>query len=195
MSVDTTWSQVAEAALDSGATWINDISAGRFDSRIITLAAEKGCNVVLMHSRRTPQTMHLDPDYSDVVSEVKRELLEACGRFEEAGVSKEKIIIDPGIGFAKTAEHNLVLLRELRAFREMGYPVLVGTSRKSFIGHITGREPDERLFGTLGTVASAYLRGVRIFRVHDVKETGDFLKVFTSIENSLPIGYYKSIGK
>lgn len=195
ISIDTTWSHVAEAALDAGAAWINDISSGRFDPGIITLAAKRGCNVVLMHSRRTPETMQLDPEYDDVVSEVKQELFKACGRFLEAGVLKEKIILDPGIGFAKTAEHNLVLIRELQAFTELGYPVLIGTSRKSFIGHITGREPDERLFGTLGTVASAYLRGARIFRVHDIRETGDFLKVFSVVEDALPIGYYKRFRK
>jgi dihydropteroate synthase len=182
ISIDTTWSSVARAALDGGATWINDISAGRFDSQMRTLIAEKNCTVVLMHSRGTPQTMQNETHYNDLVTDVRNELLKAVSDFISAGVSRERIILDPGIGFAKTVEQNIELMQNLEAFTVLGYPLLVGTSRKSFIGQITGRNPDERLFGTLGSVASAYLRGARIFRVHDVLETADFLKVFSVIE-------------
>lgn len=183
LSVDTTWSATAKAALDAGASWINDISAGRLDPSMASVAAQAGCTVVLMHSRQTPSTMQIDPRYDDVTGEVISELFSAARQFMDAGVQREKIILDPGIGFAKTLEHNITLLRELDRIGELGFPLLVGTSRKSFIGKITGREVGERLWGTLASVASSYARGARIFRVHDVKETRDFLKVLSSIEN------------
>jgi dihydropteroate synthase len=122
--------------------------------------------------------------YGDVVAEVKQELLASVDVFIKAGVQRERIVIDPGIGFAKTAEQNVVLLRHLDAFVKTGFSVLVGTSRKSFIGRLTGREPDERLWGTLGSVAAAVVRGARIFRVHDVAATRDFLAVLSAIENT-----------
>ncbi|NLG18890.1 MAG: dihydropteroate synthase [Fibrobacter sp.] len=190
ISVDTTWSSVAKVALDAGASWINDISAGRFDPGMVGLAAERKCMVVLMHSRGTPETMQINPHYTDVVTEVKQELLEACGKFLQGGVCRENIILDPGIGFAKNAGHNLDLIRGLDQIVELGYPVLLATSRKKFIGLITGREPQERLFGTLATLASGLIRGAGIFRVHDVEEARDFLKVFTVIEKGLPVEYF-----
>ncbi|MFP4162486.1 MAG: dihydropteroate synthase [Chitinispirillaceae bacterium] len=185
ISVDTTWSMTARAALEAGASWINDISAGRLDAQMASVAAEANCSVVLMHSRKTPQTMQIDPRYDDVTGEVMSELFTSAQQFMDAGVRKQKIILDPGIGFAKTWEHNLTLLRELDRIGELGFSLLVGTSRKSFIGKITGREVGERLWGSLATVASSYFRGARIFRVHDVKETGDFLKVLTAVEKSV----------
>jgi len=190
VSVDTTWSEVAEAVIDAGASWINDISAGRYDERLISLVARRECTVVLMHSRGTPQTMQQCVSYKDVTLEVKSELLEAVTTFIKAGVKREKIVIDPGIGFAKTAQQNIRLLQNISEFLDTGYRVLIGTSRKSFIGMITGKEVEQRLCGTLGTVASAFIRGVRLFRVHDVRETADFLKVFSVIENSLPIDHF-----
>jgi dihydropteroate synthase len=190
ISVDTTWSGVAEAALNAGASWINDISAGRADPEMVRLVARRKCTIVLMHSRGTPETMQIDPWYDDVVSEVREELLDACRKFIEGGVSRDKIILDPGIGFAKTAEHNLALLRGLDKIAEPGYPVLLGTSRKRFIGQITGKEVQDRLYGTLATVAAGFLRGSRIFRVHDVEETRDFLKVLAVIEKGLPVEYF-----
>ncbi len=190
ISIDTTWSEVAEAAIDAGASWINDISAGRFDSRMASVVAQRGCTVVLMHSRGTPQTMQQHTSYKNLTMEVREELLGAVSEFTAAGVKKEKIIIDPGIGFAKTAQQNVELLQGISEFTNTGYTVLIGTSRKSFIGRITGREVEQRLWGTLGTVASAYYRGARIFRVHDVRETADFLKVFSVIENNLPIDHF-----
>jgi len=190
VSVDTTWSEVAEAVLDAGASWINDISAGRFDERMIPLVAKRGCTVVLMHSRGTPKTMQRCVSYKDVTLEVKSELMESVAGFIKAGVKKEKIVIDPGFGFAKTSRQNIELLQNISEFLSTGYEVLIGTSRKSFVGMITGKEVEQRLCGTLGTVASAYKRGVRLFRVHDVRETADFLKVFSVIENSLPIDHF-----
>jgi dihydropteroate synthase len=182
ISVDTTRSFVARAAAAEGATWINDISAGRADAGMKQFIAESGCTVVLMHSRGTPQTMQQCTGYGDVVNEVKNELIASATAFCEAGVPKRKIVIDPGIGFAKTAEQNVALLHGCGAFVATGFPVLVGTSRKSFVGHITGRQVEDRLAGTLGSVAAAFLRGVRMFRVHDVAATLDFLKVLRAIE-------------
>jgi dihydropteroate synthase len=182
ISIDTTWSTVARAAYDAGATWINDTSAGRFDEGMPQLVAEYDCRVILMHSRGTPQTMQTDPFYKDVVEDVTSELTEAVGRFKAAGVSPDQIILDPGIGFAKTFEHNITLMKHLDAIVAMGYPVVIGTSRKSFIGTITGKNADDRLGGTLATVASAFRAGVSIFRVHDVAETVDFIKVLSAIE-------------
>jgi len=183
ISVDTTKSSVARQAIEAGATWINDISAGRADPLMSGLVAAEGkCIVVLMHRRGTPETMQSFCQYADVVAEVKQELLASVNAFVKAGVNRERIVIDPGIGFAKTAEQNVTLLRHLDAFVKTGYPVLVGTSRKSFIGRLTDREAPERLWGTLGSIASAFLHGARIFRVHDVAAARDFLTVFSAIE-------------
>jgi dihydropteroate synthase len=181
VSIDTTWSSVARAAIDAGATWINDISAGRCDPEMVPLAAGTGCTVVLMHSRGTPETMQNLAQYDDVVEEVTGELLESADTFIRGGVDKESLVLDPGIGFAKSAEHSLTLLRGMERIVALGYPVLVGTSRKSFIGHLTGKGVDGRLPGTLASAAAAYLGGARIFRVHDVAETVDFLKVLTEL--------------
>lgn len=181
ISVDTTSADVAHRALEAGASWINDISAGS-DPHMALLAAESKCTVVLMHLRGTPATMQQQTVYADVVAEVKTELMASVERFLAKGVAKERIIIDPGIGFAKTAEQNVALLAGLVSFIKTGHRVLVGTSRKSFIGRLTGRGPQERLFGTLGSVAGAFLRGARVFRVHDVAATKDFLTVLSAIE-------------
>ena len=120
--------------------------------------------------------------YADVINEVKCELQESINMFLKAGVDRRQIVIDPGIGFAKTALQNVALIKGLSVFMAMGYPVLIGTSRKSFIGHFTGREATDRLYGSLGSLAAAFLRGARIFRVHDVAATKDFLKVLAEIE-------------
>ena len=183
ISVDTVQASVARRALEAGATWINDISAGRRDPLMPSLAAGSECTVVLMHMRGTPETMQDLCRYGDVVTEVKQELLASADVFMKAGVARERIVIDPGIGFAKTAEQNVLLLRHLDVFVTTGFSVLVGTSRKSFIGRLTGREPPERLFGTLGSIASAFIRGARIFRVHDAAAARDLLTVVSVIEN------------
>jgi dihydropteroate synthase len=186
ISVDTTSAFVARAALDAGASWINDISAGRIDSGMAAVAAASGCTIVLMHSRATPLTMQQHTDYGDdVVGEVVRELMAEVDTFLSAGVSKKRIVLDPGIGFAKTAENNIALLAGAKRFVDLGYPILIGTSRKTFIGKITGREsPEDRLAGTLGSIAAAFLQGARIFRVHDVQATKDFLAVLSAIESA-----------
>jgi dihydropteroate synthase len=184
ISIDTTKSAVAARAFAAGATWINDISAGRFDAAMPRFAAQKKCPVILMHSRETPATMQASPHYGDVVAEVKSELLERAAVFAGAGVQKENIILDPGIGFAKRPEDNLVLIRRLCDLVELGYPVCVGLSRKSFVGRITGREAEGRLAGSVAALAPARQAGARLFRVHDVRETLDALKVLDAINNS-----------
>ncbi|MBD3315204.1 MAG: dihydropteroate synthase, partial [Chitinivibrionales bacterium] len=151
ISVDTTKSVVAEQALDAGADWINDISAGRFDDAMAPLAARRDCPVVLMHSRERPDTMQHAPHYDDVIAEVCEELTASVEKFRNAGVAATNIILDPGIGFAKRFVDNIVILRKLDSLLKMGYPLLIGTSRKSFIGWITGAKTDERLWGTLGS--------------------------------------------
>lgn len=182
ISVDTTRVEVAKAALDAGALWINDISAGRFDQRMPQFASDRKCVMVLMHSRGTPQTMQKLTQYENVVDEVCSELLDSVADFIDAGVDKDKIILDPGIGFAKTAEQNLTLLSEIKKIVNLGFPVLIGTSRKAFIGKLTGKTVEDRLYGTLATIGSSFSRGVKIFRVHDVSQTRDFLSVLSEIE-------------
>jgi dihydropteroate synthase len=178
ISVDTVWSETALAAIGAGASWVNDISAGRIDPGMPAAVAETGCVAVLMHSRKTPKDMQDDPRYGDVAEDVRAELSSSVRTFLDAGVGAEKIVVDPGFGFAKSASHNLALLRGIGKIARMGYPVLAGVSRKSFIGHATGRPVQERLAGTLAASALAYMGGARIFRVHDVRETVDFFKVF-----------------
>lgn len=183
LSVDTTKAKVAQAALDAGASWVNDISAGRFDPAMSGVVARNRCPVILMHSRETPATMQNRPFYGDVVAEVTQELRACIAAFTAAGVEKENIIVDPGIGFSKRVEDNLALLGRLGDIAVgLGYPVCVGVSRKSFIGRITGREPLDRLAGSLAGVAAAFFNGATLFRVHDVRETVDAIKVLEAIE-------------
>jgi len=177
ISIDTSNFEVATAALEAGAAMINDITA-LSDERVGKLAAEYRVPVVLMHIQGTPATMQVEPKYEDVVVEVLKFLLGRAKRTEQFGISKEMIFIDPGIGFGKTVEHNLLLLRNISRFVDSGYRVLVGTSRKSFIGRITGKEiPEERIFGTAATVALCAAAGISIVRVHDVAEMVDVVKV------------------
>jgi dihydropteroate synthase len=181
ISVDTSKAEVARQSFAVGARWINDISAGRFDANMPRCAAELGCPIVLMHSRNTPADMQVRPQYNDVIAEIKDELLARVKVFEPAGVSRDNVILDPGIGFAKRAEDNLTVLRRLGELTALGFPVLVGASRKSFVGQITGRNKEDRLAGSLAAVAAASQSGARIFRVHDVKETVDVLKTLHAI--------------
>ncbi len=177
VSIDTYKFEVAQAALEAGAGIINDITA-LSDKRVGELAAEQHVPVVLMHMQGTPATMQIEPRYDDVVGEVLDFLLGRAKRAEKFGIPKDMIFIDPGIGFGKTAEHNLLLLRNIDKFVAAGYRVLVGTSRKRFIGKITGKEkPAERIFGTAATVALCAVAGVSIVRVHDVAEMVDVVKV------------------
>ena len=181
ISIDTNRSEVALAALEAGAVMINDITA-LSDKRIGELAAERGVPVVLMHMQGSPTTMQIEPKYEDVVGEVLEFLVSKAKQAEQFGISKKMIFIDPGIGFGKTLEHNLLLLRNIDKFVATGYCVLVGTSRKSFLGQILGKEkPSDRIWGTAATVALCVAAGVSIVRVHDVAEMVDVVKIANSI--------------
>ena len=186
VSIDTYKFEVAQAAVEAGAGMINDITA-LSDERMGELAAERQVPVVLMHIQGTPATMQIEPKYDDVVGEVLEFLLGRAKRAEKFGVSKDMIFIDPGIGFGKTTEHNLSLLRNIDKFVTAGYRVLVGTSRKRFIGQITGKEkPAERIFGTAATVALCAAAGVSIVRAHDVAEMVDVVKVANKLNPDFP---------
>ena len=181
ISIDTTRADVAAAALEAGANWVNDISALRDDSEMVELIAGSACVVVLMHMQGKPSTMQESPSYADVVSEVAGFLSERAAFAEAHGIDAERIVIDPGIGFGKRHEDNLAILRYLTRFVELGYPVLVGASRKSFIGRITGDDPVHRLEGSLSAAVWAALHGARIVRVHDVDATRKALIVADAI--------------
>jgi dihydropteroate synthase len=181
VSIDTTKAAVAEPALDAGATVLNDVSAFRFEPELAGLAASAGATCVLMHMLGEPRTMQNDPRYDDVVSDVKSFLEERLAFAMGQGVPEERVWLDPGIGFGKTAEHNLELLRRLDEVVAIGRPVVVGTSRKSFLGKITGRGEEGRLAGTLASNVMALERGAEVFRVHDVAEVGDALRVADAV--------------
>ncbi|MEA2708121.1 MAG: dihydropteroate synthase [Phycisphaerales bacterium] len=169
ISIDTTRAAVAEAALDAGAALVNDISAGRDDPALLPLVAQRGVPVVLMHMQGTPLTMQDTPGYSDVVAETIAFLRERVAAAQAAGIELTKILLDPGIGFGKAMPHNLELLRRQRELLALGRPIVIGTSRKGFIGKITAEpEPAKRLFGTAASVALAIANGASIVRVHDV---------------------------
>ena len=182
ISIDTHNYQVARSAVDAGASIINDITALN-DERMAQIAAEQKLPVILMHMQADPATMQIEPKYEDVVTDVLDFLIGRAKRAEQAGIEKEKIFLDPGIGFGKTTEHNLLLLSSIHKFIDTGYRVLIGTSRKGFIGQITGRQdPAERIFGTAATVALCAAEGVSVLRVHDVAEMNDVVKTVTAIK-------------
>jgi dihydropteroate synthase len=170
--------EVARDAIAAGATYVNDVTAFRNDPALAGLVAEHGCDCCLMHMLGDPKTMQVDPHYDDVVSEVKAFLEERAAFAVAEGVAEERIALDPGIGFGKTVAHNLELLRRLDEIVALGFTVLVGTSRKGFLGTLTGREdPHERVAGTVATNVLAFERGATVFRVHDVAATADALTV------------------
>ena len=177
LSIDTSKAQVAAAALDAGASIVNDVTALRGDPRMAALVAERGCEVCLMHMLGEPRTMQRDPVYEDVVADVRSFLQERLHFAIAAGIAGERIWLDPGIGFGKTIDHNLELLRRLGELVALGRPLVVGTSRKSFLGKITGRPTGERVAATLATNVLALAAGASIFRVHDVAEAADALAV------------------
>ncbi|MDP9410134.1 MAG: dihydropteroate synthase [Actinomycetota bacterium] len=182
VSVDTYRAATAEAALRAGAGVVNDVTALRGDPRMAPLVAEAGCPVVLMHMKGEPKTMQREPRYDDVVREVRDFLAERAEFALSAGVRPGNVIVDPGIGFGKNLEHNLELLRGLDAIVELGFPVLIGASRKSFLGKITGvQEASERVFGTVATSVVAYGRGATLFRVHDVRANREALAVAEAV--------------
>ena len=182
VSVDTYRAGTATAALEAGARLINDVTALRGDPRMATVAKEAACPVILMHMQGEPKTMQEEPHYEDVVREVRDFLGERAEYTVAAGVRPENVIVDPGIGFGKNLEHNLALLRNLDAVVDLGFPVLIGASRKTFIGRITGaQEARERVFGTVATTVLAYQQGVTFFRVHDVRANREALAVAESV--------------
>jgi dihydropteroate synthase len=184
ISIDTQKAEVARAAIAAGADIINDISA-LADPEMVNVAAETGAGLVLMHMLGTPQTMQKSPRYDDVVSNVWNFLEERMEFAVERGVASEQICLDPGIGFGKTDEHNLALLRGIPALAAAGRPVLIGASRKSFIGRMTGREvPSDRLAGSLAVAAFSILRGAQILRVHDVKESCDTARLVDTLRGN-----------
>lgn len=182
ISVDTRLAEVATAALEVGADVVNDVSALRHDPALAAVVREYRAGLVLMHMRGTPATMQDEPEYGDVVTEVCV-FLRGRVRFAlESGVERECIAVDPGIGFGKTVRHNLILLSHLDLLRGLGYPVLLGVSRKRFLGELLGEEwPERRIFGTAAAVAWGFWAGVHIFRVHDVKPIVQVLTVYRAI--------------
>jgi dihydropteroate synthase len=183
ISIDTTKSEVAAYALEAGADIINDVSAFRFDRRMASLAAEKDAPVVLMHMKGTPQTMQISPHYEDVLGEIKSFLREKIDEAQAHGIKKGKIIIDPGIGFGKRFEDNLTLINHLDFFADLDAPLLVGISRKSYIGKILAASPQDRLEGTIGSAIVSIIRGAHILRVHDVKAVKRAVLVAEAILN------------
>jgi dihydropteroate synthase len=181
ISVDTSKSAVAAAALEAGATIVNDVTALRGDPEMARLCADRGPTVVLMHMLGEPRTMQEGPVYGDVVAEVKAFLAARLRAAVAAGIAAERIWLDPGIGFGKTAEHNLELLRRLAELGELGRPLVIGTSRKSFIGRVDGSAASERLGGTIASSVLAAAEGAEVLRVHDVAEVGQALAVATAI--------------
>ena len=194
ISVDTYRASVAEAALAAGANWINDVWGFRMDSRIARVAAEANCPVVLMHNRSKPKDVaqeerlggrYVGVDYDDLITDIKRELGESIELALQAGVKEESIILDPGVGFGKTVSQNLQIVDQIDQFKVMGYPILLGTSRKSFIGYTLDLPPEERLEGTAATVAIGIDRGADIVRVHDVKSIVRLAKMTDAIVRSV----------
>jgi dihydropteroate synthase len=177
ISIDTMKLEIAEAALDAGASYVNDVTAFRHEPELASLVADRGVDCCLMHMLGEPRTMQQDPRYDDVVDDVKAFLEERLAAATAAGIKEERIQLDPGIGFGKTLEHNLELLRRLDELAAIGRPLVIGTSRKTFLGRITGRDVTERVYATVATTVIAFERGARVFRVHDVAATRDALAV------------------
>ena len=184
VSIDTRKPDVAEAAILSGADIWNDVSALGFDARSPKMAAELGCPVILMHAQGRPETMQDDPDYDDAVPDIIAWLERRVAAVCEAGVERTAITIDPGIGFGKRQEDNLQILRHLNQFKSLGFPVLMGASRKSFIGRIDGSEADDRLGGSIAAALWSAQAGADILRVHDVRETMQALRVWEAMASS-----------
>ncbi len=183
ISIDTQSAQVAKAALDAGASVVNDISALNHDPRMAHLVAERKCDVILMHMQGTPGTMQREPTYTDVVAESITFLKQRCILAIDSGIDTKRIIVDPGIGFGKTTQHNLEIMRRLHEYQTLGVDVLLGASRKRFLGEFIRGEsnPNDHLAGSLACVARAIGAGVSIVRVHDVAETRQFIDAFQEI--------------
>jgi dihydropteroate synthase len=178
LSIDTYKSKVAEETLKAGADIINDISGGQFDPKILDVAKDFNCPIVIMHIQGTPQTMQINPQYQDVIKEIKTYFSERLIILSQKGISLDKVILDPGLGFGKNFTHNLSILKGLKEFQEFDRPILLGPSRKSFIGEILKKPVSERDAGTAGVAIFAYLQGVHFLRVHNVAMVQDTLKTF-----------------
>ena len=183
VSIDTTLAEVAEFALSQGAAIVNDVAAGRDDPRMLGVVAQAECGYVLMHMLGEPRTMQRDPQYTDAVAEVKAFLAARLEAAEQAGIARSRCIVDPGIGFGKKLPHNLALLAHVDELAALGCPILVGPSRKRFIGELTGQsDPAKRVWGTVGACLAAWHRGATIFRVHDVAELSQALKAAAAVD-------------
>jgi len=183
LSIDTSKAAVADAALRAGATLVNDVTALRGDPEMATVIAQSGADCCLMHMLGEPRTMQHDPRYGDVVNDVRAFLAQRIEFARSRGIATERIMLDPGIGFGKTIEHNLELLRRLDELVALGHPVAIGTSRKSFLARITARPPADRVAATIATNVLAYVRGARVFRVHDVGANHDALAIAAATVN------------
>jgi dihydropteroate synthase len=182
LSIDTYKSRVAQAALDAGADIVNDISALRFDARMVQVARDAGVPVILMHMQGTPQNMQTNPHYDDLIGELHAFFRERLDYAQAHGLSRDLLVLDPGIGFGKTFQHNLEILNNLDAFLDLGCPLLIGPSRKAFLGHLLGGlPPAERDVATLAALAAAVYRGARLVRVHNVLFAKQFLTVLHAI--------------
>jgi dihydropteroate synthase len=170
LSVDTTKADVAEGALDAGATIVNDVSALRFDKGMGKVVASRGAFIILMHMLGSPETMQKNPTYDDVITEIRSFLDERIRRATAAGIERDRVLVDPGLGFGKRLSHNLAIVRGLSRFTSLGLPVVVGLSRKSFLGEILGVSSNDRLEGTIAANTAAILNGANVIRVHDVLE-------------------------
>lgn len=181
ISIDTNKAEVARAAFQAGARLLNDVSALRFDPALAEVAAEAGVPVVLMHMKGEPRDMQVAPTYDALIPEILAFLEDAVQRTVKAGIPRERILIDPGIGFGKTFDHNLQLLRDLSDLSDLGLPVVLGCSRKAFLGHILDKEPDGRDVGTMAAVAAGILNGAHVVRVHNVAMAVDTVRVLDAI--------------
>ncbi len=186
ISVDTRNAAVARAALEAGAAVVNDVSAGTHDPHMLDVWRQSACGIVLMHMRGTPQTMQVDPRYDDVVREVASSLAARVAACAAAGIDPGRIVVDPGIGFGKTAAHNVELLRNIAALHKLGRPVLVGHSRKRFLFELLGRQTDERLAGTIGVSVALAMQRVDWLRVHDVAAVRDALRAWDALRPGEP---------
>ncbi len=186
ISIDTQKARVARAAIDAGARIVNDVSAGR-DPEMLPLVAKTGVRYVLMHMRGVPKTMQRDTGYGDLLTEVADALAAAAARAEAAGVAPDRIVVDPGVGFGKAPEDNPRLVAAVPRFKQLGYPVLVGASRKRFVGMLTGQpEAARRVAGSIGAALAAAEAGADLLRVHDVRETRDALTVYLACRGAMP---------
>lgn len=181
ISIDTYKAKVAGLAISAGASIINDISALRFDPEMAPVAENAGVPVILMHMKGTPGNMQNNPEYSDLMGEIADFFKEAVDRAESKGIARDMLILDPGIGFGKSFDHNLEIIRDLRKLEAIGLPILLGSSRKAFIGNILDKSPEERDTGTMATVAAGIMNGAHIVRVHNVKMAKDTVKVMDAV--------------